>query len=44
MFLHAFQVSFVHPVTGLDVRLEAALPDAFERLMAACTDLGERRP
>jgi 23S rRNA pseudouridine955/2504/2580 synthase len=43
MFLHAFQVSFMHPVTGLDVRLEATLPDAFERLMAACTELGERR-
>jgi 23S rRNA pseudouridine955/2504/2580 synthase len=36
MFLHAFQVSFQHPSGVGDVRLEAPLPRAFERLIEAC--------
>ncbi len=36
MFLHAFETVFRHPVDGVEVRLQARLPAAFETLMKAC--------
>jgi 23S rRNA pseudouridine955/2504/2580 synthase len=36
MFLHAFETVFRHPVDGVEVRLQARLPAAFETLMKDC--------
>jgi 23S rRNA pseudouridine955/2504/2580 synthase len=38
MFLHAHRMAFSHPADGSEVRLEAPVPEAFERFMAACDE------
>ncbi|UCE31441.1 MAG: RluA family pseudouridine synthase [Burkholderiales bacterium] len=37
MFLHALSIEIMHPSEGRSVRLEAPLPEDFERLVPACT-------
>ena len=43
MFLHAFSISFRHPVEGRALRVEAPLPAAFERFSGAGRRLGGGR-
>jgi 23S rRNA pseudouridine955/2504/2580 synthase len=36
MFLHAYKMAFRHPIEGHEVRLEAPMPLAFDRLLQDC--------
>ena len=36
MFLHAWKLAFVHPLSGAKLKLEAPLPDELERFLAQC--------
>jgi 23S rRNA pseudouridine955/2504/2580 synthase len=36
MFLHAFEVKFMHPLDSRTVHVRAPMPAGFDRLMKAC--------
>jgi len=41
MFLHAWQIGFVHPITGADVRIESPLPPELVRFVARLDEAQE---
>jgi 23S rRNA pseudouridine955/2504/2580 synthase len=41
MFLHAFQMEAMHPVSGVPMRIQSPLPEEFERLERMLTASSE---